>query len=159
MTTGEAVPEPIDEREGLLGAYQQVFKYCLHETEELTQSVGDDNGKIKLGKTAMYKAAEIGNALHILGGSLGAYGFFDEEIKYYNEALRLKTLAMNGNIERSISVSDTLHSIGFSLDNAGKKDEALECYDQALGIRYECLGDDDLRVAETQHNKVLLCLL
>ena len=158
VTSGEIAPEPIDEREGLLGAYQQMRKYCLYETEELTKCHKDDNGKIKLGKTAMYKAAEMGNALHLLGASLGGYGFFDEEMEYYNEALQLKKLAVNGKIERSIAVSDTLHSMGFSLDNAGKKDEALECYDQALGIRYECLGDDDLRVAETQHNKVLCCL-
>ena len=100
---------------------------------------------------------EFGNALHLLGASLGGYGFFDEEMEYYTEALRLKTLAVNGNIDRSVSASDTLHSMGFSLDNAGKSDEALECYDEALEIRLDCLGEDDLRVAETQHNKVLIC--
>lgn len=158
MKCDEIVPEPIDEVAGLLGAYQQVFKYCLHETEELTKSHRDEAGKIQLSKTAMYKTAEIGNALHLLGASLGGYGFFDKEMEYYKEALRVKTLAVNGNIEKSVAVSDTLHSIGFSLDNAGKRDEALECYDKALMIRYECLGDDDLRIAETQHNKgALLC--
>ncbi len=61
------IPEPIDEVAGLLGAYQQVFKYCLHETEELTKSHRDEVGKIQLSKTAMYKTAEIGNGLHLLG--------------------------------------------------------------------------------------------
>lgn len=158
MKCDKIVPEPIDEVAGLLGAYQQVFKYCLHETEELTKSHRYEAGKIRLGKTAMYKTAEIGNALHLLGVSLGGYGFFDEEMEYYKEALRVKTHAVNGNIEKSVVVSDTLHSIGFSLDNAGKRDEALEFYDKALMIRYGCLEDDDLRIAETQHNKgALLC--
>jgi tetratricopeptide (TPR) repeat protein len=44
------------------------------------------------------------------------------------------------------------------LDNVGRGDEALECYDQALDIRLACLGDNDLRVADTYHNKgALLC--
>jgi len=155
---GDPTSELIDEQECLLGAYQQVLKYCLHETDELSKPHKDDEGNIKLGKTAMYRTADIGNALHLLGASLGGYGFFDKEMEYYNEALRLKKLSVNGDIEKSVSASDTLHSMGFSLDNAGKSDEALECYDQALAIRYACLGDDDLRVAETQHNKgALLC--
>ena len=158
MTNGKkGSVEPIDEQEGMLGAYQQVMKYCLHEVDEITKCHKDDKGNVRLGKAAMYQMGEFGNALHLLGASLGGYGFFDEEMEYYTEALRLKTLAVNGNIDRSVSASDTLHSMGFSLDNAGKSDEALECYDEALEIRLDCLGEDDLRVAETQHNKVLIC--
>ncbi|KAL7446390.1 hypothetical protein ACHAXH_008093, partial [Discostella pseudostelligera] len=158
ITNCDPPPEPVDEREGLLDAYKQMLKYFLHETEELTKCNKDENGNTKLGKAAMLKIAQIGNAVHLLGASFGGYGFFDEEIRYYRKALELKTLAENGNIEKSVSASDTLHSMGFSLDNSGKRDEALKCYNQALDIRYACLGDDDLRVAETQHNKgALLC--
>ncbi|KAL7554747.1 hypothetical protein ACHAWF_018279 [Thalassiosira exigua] len=158
VMNGDATAEAIDQQEGLLGAYQQVLSYCLHETEELTKPHTDNDGSITLGKTAMYRTTEIGNALHLLGASLGGYGFFDEEMHYYKEALRIKKLSCNGDIEKSVSASDTLHSMGFSLDNAGNKEEALECYDHALEIRLACLGEDDLRVAETQHNKgALLC--
>jgi tetratricopeptide (TPR) repeat protein len=159
ITNCDPPPEPVDEREGLLDAYKQMLKYFLHETEELTKCNKDENGNTKLGKAAMLKIAQIGNAVHLLGASFGGYGFFDEEIRYYRKALELKTLAANGNIEKSVSASDTLHSMGFSLDNSGKRDEALKCYNQALDIRYACLGNDDLRVAETQHNKVTSCEL
>lgn len=40
------------------------------------------------------------------------------------------------------------------MDNVGKSEEAIEYYDRALEIRIKCLGQDDLRVAETLHNKV-----
>jgi tetratricopeptide (TPR) repeat protein len=158
ISSGDTFLEPIDEREGLLGAYQQMLKFCLHETEELSKCNKGENGNtnLKLGKAAMLKSAQIGNAVHLLGTSLGGYGFFDEEMQYYRNALEVKTLAENGNIDKSVSASDTLHSMGFSLDNAGKRDEALVCYNQALSIRYACIGEDDLRVAETLHNKVML---
>ena len=153
------VAGPIDEREAVLGAYRQMLKYCIHEVKEIMKCNEDDNGNVRLGKAAMYKTADFGNALHLLGVSLGRYGFFEEEMEYYKEALRLKTLAVNGDIESSVSVSDTLHSMGFSLDNAGENKKALVCYNQALKIRYKCLDDDDLRIAETQHNKVNYSLL
>ena len=154
ITNDDPLTEEIDQQEGMPGAYQQILKYCLHETEELVKPHKDEEGNTKLGKTAMYKTAEIGNAIHLLGASLGGYGFYDEEMEYYKEALRIKKLSVNGEIEKSVSASDTLHNMGFSLDNLGKSDEALEFYDQALLIRYDCLGEDDLRVAETHHNKV-----
>ena len=154
ILSGETSLEPIDERGGLLGAYQQMLKHFLHEAEELKKCNKDESDNVKLGRPAMLKTALIGNAVHLLGSSLGGYGFFNEEIQYYRNALELKTLAENGNIDKSLSASDSLHSMGFSLDNVGKKDEALECYNQALSIRLACLGDDDLRVAETLHNKV-----
>jgi tetratricopeptide (TPR) repeat protein len=150
--------EPIDEQESLLSAYLQLQKYCLHEAEEITKHYKDEDGNVKLGKAMMPKMADLGDAMHLLGASLGGYGFYDEEMKYYEEALRLKKLSVNGNIMKSVSAAETFHCMGFSLDNVGKGDEALECYDQALNIRLVCLGYNDLRVAETYHNKgALLC--
>jgi tetratricopeptide (TPR) repeat protein len=159
MSTGGGVDaEPIDEQEALLSAYLQLQKYCLHEAEELTKHYKDEDGNIKLGKAMMPKMADLGDAVHLMGASLGGYGFYGEEMEYYEEALRLKRLAVNGNIMKSVSAAETLHCMGFSLDNVGKGDDALECYDQALDIRLGCLGDNDLRVADTYHNKgALLC--
>ena len=174
--------EQVDEREGMVGAYKQMLKYCMHEVDEIvkchkkndtkittTTDDGNNNNEeevvvLRLGKSAMHKTAKIGNAIHLLGASLGGYGFYTEEVEYYNEALRIKTLSVNGNIGTSVSISDTLHSMGFALDNMGgdnndgssSVEEALECYDRALDIRYEVLGEDDLRVAETLHNKVCM---
>ena len=149
--------DELDERQGLLGAYEQVLKYCRHEVDDLTKKIteGDDEEAV-LSKSEGLRVTDVGIALHLLGASLGGYGFFDEELRYYDEALMLKKLAPGGS--RSVSTSDTLHSMGFSLDNAGKTEKSLDCYDQALEIRLECLGEDDLRVAETLHNKgALLC--
>ena len=150
--------EPIDEQAALLSAYLQLKKYCLHEAEELARHYKDEDGNIKLGKAMMPKMADLGDAVHLMGASLGGYGFYDEEMEYYEEALRLKRLAVNSNIMKSVTAAETLHCMGFSLDNVGKGDDALECYDQALDIRLDCLGDNDLRVADTYHNKgALLC--
>lgn len=150
--------EPIDEQEALLSAYLQLQKYCLHEAEELTKHYKDEDGNVHLGKAMMPKMADFGDAVHLLGASLGGYGFYDEEMEYYEEALRLKRLSVNGNVAKCISAAETFHCLGFSLDNVGRGDEALECYDQALDIRLVCLGDNDLRVADTYHNKgALLC--
>lgn len=150
--------EPIDEQAALLSAYLQLKKYCLHEAEELTKPYKEADGSIKLGKAMMPKMADLGDAVHLMGASLGGYGFYDEEMEYYEEALRLKRIAVNGNILKSVSAAETLHCMGFSLDNVGKGEYALECYDQALDIRLDCLGDNDLRVADTLHNKgALLC--
>lgn len=149
--------EELDERQGLMGAYEQVLKYCMHEVDDLTKksTAGVDEEAV-LSKSEGLRVTDVGIALHLLGASLGGYGFFDLEMRYYEDALRLKKLAPGGS--RSLSASDTLHSMGFSLDNAGKTGRSLECYDQALEIRLECLGEDDLRVAETLHNKgALLC--
>jgi tetratricopeptide (TPR) repeat protein len=123
-----------------------------NDDENNTESVPSVAG---LGKVAILKISDTGNALHLLGASLGGYGFFDDEMEYYKEALRLKELCARGKMEQFVSVSDTLHCMGFSLENAGKSEEALEYYDRALDIRLEYLGDDDLRVAETLHNKVI----
>eukprot|EP01082_Thalassiosira_pseudonana_P003900 g2600.t1 g2600 contig12:434637-435266(+) len=166
ITTGGSSVEPIDEQEGLLSAYEQMKKYCLHVTNELTKHHSADENEppdsiamtAGLGKAALAKIGDVGNALHLLGSSCGGYGFFEEEMEYYKKALKLKELSVSGKIENSVSASDTLHCMGFSLDNAGRSDEALDCYNQALEIRLECLGDNDLRVAETLHNKgALLC--
>ena len=155
---GGANAEPIDEQEALLSAYLRLQKYCLYEAEELTKHYKDEDGNIKLGKALMPKMADLGDAVHLLGASLGGYGFYDEEMEFYEEALRLKRLAVNGNIMKSVSAAETLHCMGFSLDNVGRGDDALECYDQALDIRLKCLGDNDLRVADTYNNRgALLC--
>lgn len=155
---GNVDAEPIDEQAALLSAYLQLKKYCLHEAEELTKPYRNEDGSIKLGKAMMPKMADLGDAVHLMGASLGGYGFYDEEMEYYEEALRLKRIAVNGNILKSVSAAETLHCMGFSLDNVGKGEDALECYDQALDIRLDCLGDNDLRVADTLHNKgALLC--
>ena len=149
--------EELDERQGLLGAYEQVLKYCRHEVDDLTKKSTDgDDEEAVLSMSEGLRVTDVGIALHLLGASLGGYGFFDEEMWYYEDALRLKKLAPGG--AQSVSASDTLHSMGFALDNAGKTEKSLDCYDQALEIRLDCLGEDDLRVAETLHNKgALLC--
>jgi tetratricopeptide (TPR) repeat protein len=154
--------ELVDEQDGVLSAFDQMKKYCLHITNELTkhnapgEETEDNTESVKAAafdKTTLSKIRDVGKAIHLLGTSLGGYGFFDQEMDYYNEALRLKELCARSKLDH-VSISDTLHCMGFSLDNAGKSEEALEYYDRALDLRYEYLGDDDLRVAETLHNKV-----
>jgi tetratricopeptide (TPR) repeat protein len=154
--------ELVDEQDGVLSAFDQMKKYCLHITNELTKHTApgeeteDNTESVKAAafdKTTLSKIRDVGKAIHLLGTSLGGYGFFDQEMDYYNEALRLKELCARSKLDH-VSISDTLHCMGFSLDNAGKSEEALEYYDRALDLRYEYLGDDDLRVAETLHNKV-----
>ena len=158
IANGGVVGEPIDEQEALLSAYLQLKKYCLHEADELTKHYKDEDGNIKLGKAIIPKMSDLGDAIHLMGASLGGYGFYDDEMEYYEEALRLKSLAVNGNWMKSVTAAETLHCMGFSLDNVGRSDDAIECYEQALEIRLECLGDNDLRVADTYHNKgALLC--
>ncbi|KAL3792663.1 hypothetical protein HJC23_009391 [Cyclotella cryptica] len=169
VKANDSTIEAVDEQDGVLSAYEQMKKYCLHVANELTKrnATTSNDGENKtesissvagLGKAALLKISDAGNALHLLGASLGGYGFFDEEMEYYKEALRLKELCAKGKAEQFVAVSDTLHCMGFSLDNAGKSEEALEYYDRALDIRLQYLGDDDLRVADTLHNKgALLC--
>ena len=157
--------EAVDEQDGVLNAYEQMKKYCLYLTNELMKHNITDDKNIPEGvnitgltKAALSKISNAGDALHLLGASLGGYGFFDQEMDYYKEALRLKELCSKGKAEQLVAVSDTLHCMGFSLDNAGKSEEALDFYDRALDIRLDYLGVDDLRVAETLHNKgALLC--
>lgn len=112
----EADIEPIDEQEGVLNSYQQVKKYCLHVTNELTKHHTEVDGEDEevidvsaLSKAALAKLADAGDAMHLIGASLGGYGFFGEEMEYYKEALRLKELSCQGNIDKSVSASDTLH--------------------------------------------------
>ena len=160
---GNGMTEPINEHEGVLGAFDQLKKYCLYITTELIkhnssadveeESV-EDLTTATMDKTSQSKIRDVAKSLHLLGKSLGGYGFFDQEMEFYNEALRLKELCAGGKLDH-VSISDTLHCMAFSFDNAGKHDEALEFYDRALDLRYEHLGDDDLRVAETLHNKVI----
>ena len=107
--------EPIDEQEGLLNAYQQVKKYCTHVITELTKHLTDgegENGELsgiaELSKAALAKIADTGDAMHLFGASLGGYGFFEEEMEFYREALRLKELSAKGNISKSVPASDTL---------------------------------------------------
>ena len=54
----------------------------------------------------------------------------------------------------TLSISDTLHCLGYAYDSSGDLKRALECYEWALDMRVELLGEDDLKVAETFHNKV-----
>jgi tetratricopeptide (TPR) repeat protein len=155
----DPLAEPVDEQDGVLGAFEQLKKYCIHVSNELTKcNAEDETGDntvttASLDKTTLSKIRDVGKALHLMGTSLGGYGFFDQEMQYYNESLGLKELCARNKLDH-ISISDTLHCMGFSMDNAGRSEEALEFYDRALDIRYEQLGDDDLRVAETLHNKV-----
>lgn len=165
MQSNDPVVEPVDEQDGVLSAFEQLKRYCIHTSNELTKhntegETGDNTETAtahSLDKTTLSKIRDVGKALHLIGTSLGGYGFFDQEMEYYNESLRLKELCARNKLDH-VSISDTLHCMGFSMDNAGRSEEALEFYDRALDIRYEQLGDDDLRVAETLHNKVSLAL-
>eukprot|EP00956_Cyclotella_meneghiniana_P015860 scaffold24640_cov68-Cyclotella_meneghiniana.AAC.5 len=173
VNEGSLSEEMVDEHMGVLNAFDQFKKYCLHVVDELMkhnavpendeEKDDDDNDEskteaaINVDNTTLSKIRDVGKALHLLGNSLGGYGFFDQEMNYYTDALRLKQFCRRSQADH-VSISDTLHCMGFSLDNASKSEEALEYYDRALDIRYEYLGEDDLRVAETLHNKgALLC--
>ena len=99
---------------------------------------------------------EAGKALHLLALSIGNSGKSEVEIELLSEALNLKRLGLEKRwkVHESISISDTLHCMGLAYDNLGNAEEAINCYDQALFLRRKFLGDKDIRVAETCHNKV-----
>jgi tetratricopeptide (TPR) repeat protein len=147
--------EGIDPDQTMLDAYERTRKAISRQIEELCHT--EDNIATELPHHRRLKVMHIetGKALHLMGVSLGAQGFMEQELDYCKQALSLKRTAAFG---PTVTVADTLHCVGYSLDSAGLYLEAMEFYNQALAIRRDLLGNEDLRVAETLHNKgAILC--
>ena len=159
--------DSMDPEASMLDVYERTRKAILqqitdseeggHASETGHASNDDPGGTVQVRQLRKLKN-EIGMALHLMGVSLGSQGFVEEELSYCMEALDLKRSSVDDGDSRSVTISDTLHCIGYSHDNAGNFLQAMEYYDDALSIRKRMLGDNDLRVAETLHNKgAILC--
>jgi tetratricopeptide (TPR) repeat protein len=147
--------EGIDPDQMMLDAYERIRKDICRQVDDLDQA--EDNGSTNQPHRRRLKRLHVatGKALHLMGVSLGAQGFGEQELNFCKQALDLKRNAAFG---PSVTIADTLHCVGFSLDNSGAYLEAMEFYNQALAIRRSLLGHQDLRVAETLHNKgAILC--
>lgn len=147
--------EGIDPDQTMLDSYDRTRKAICRQIEELGHAEDDIASDLPHHRRLKITHIETGKSLHLMGVSLGAQGFLEQELDYCKQALKLKTMAAFG---PTVTIADTLHCVGYSLDSAGMYLEAMEFYNQALAIRRDLLGDDDLRVAETFHNKgAILC--
>jgi tetratricopeptide (TPR) repeat protein len=147
--------EGIDPDQMMLSTYERTRKDVTRQVEDLDEAEDEGDGDKPYRQRLKKLHIATGKALHLMGVSLGAQGFVEEELDFCKEALLLKRKSAFG---PSITISDTLHCVGYSLDSSGRYLEALEFYNQALAIRRTLLGDQDLRVAETLHNKgAILC--
>jgi tetratricopeptide (TPR) repeat protein len=149
----------IDPRAFVISAYDQVnqvVRGILKDAEEVnrTPTSGIESAPDPSSFYLRRTQCEAGKALHLMGVSLGAQGHFREELHYLNAAVAMKKAALGSDNCLSVSLSDTLHCIGYALDNIGKSRDALDSYSEALIIRRQLLDDNDLRLAETLHNKV-----
>lgn len=154
--------DSMDPEASMLDAYEKTRKAVLRQITDSIENghnSDDDPGETVHARQLRKVRNDTGMALHLMGVSLGSQGFVEEEMSYCTEALDLKRSSVgDGGDSRSVTISDTLHCIGYSHDNAGNFLQAMEYYDDALSIRKRVLGDNDLRVAETLHNKgAILC--
>lgn len=131
-------------------AYEQVKKAIERRFRGPLSKGNSESNEIE----DMSMCTESGKAFHLMAISLGGQGIGDKEHEYFTSALRLKQLGVKNENELTISISDTLHCMGFMYDNTGNFTDAIASYDQALQIRRALLGSDNLKVAETCHNKV-----
>lgn len=149
----------VDPRAFVISTYDQVdhvIRGMLKDAEEVNRTTTEGKEVIpEISSTYLRRTqCEAGKALHLMGVSLGAQGHFREELQFLNAAVALKKAALGSDACVSVSLSDTLHCIGYALDNVGKSRDALDSYSEALIVRRQLLDENDLRLAETLHNKV-----
>jgi tetratricopeptide (TPR) repeat protein len=85
----------------------------------------------------------VAKALESIGMILNEQGEYDEALKLYRKALKIRRHVEEGHQV----VAASLCNIGLALGDQGKHDESVEMYEEALGVYTRALGVDHERIA------------
>ena len=94
------------------------------------------------------ETASIAETMHNIGNCEARDGQFDNSLRSYGEALRIKKMVFP---ERHISIAKTEHCMGLAMLQLGNLDDALKYFEPSLNVRREFLGGSHLDVSFSLH--------
>jgi tetratricopeptide (TPR) repeat protein len=94
------------------------------------------------------ETADIAETMHNIGNCEAKEGSFQESLRSYKEALRIK-LKVHPN--EQLSIAKTEHCIGLAMLQLGNLDDALKSFESSMKVRRALLGDNHLDVSFSLH--------
>ena len=120
-------------------ANQKALK-CFRDSLVMQKMASSDN-----------ETAGIADTMHSIGNCEARDGLFEDSLRSYEEALRIKNNIYHPDKGNNISVAKTEHCIGLALLQLGNLDDALQHFQSSLKARRELLGNDHLDVSFSLH--------
>jgi tetratricopeptide (TPR) repeat protein len=97
------------------------------------------------------ETADIAETLHNIGNCEAKEGRFEDSLRSYEEALRIKVKVHPND---QLSIAKTKHCIGLAMLQLGNLDDALKSFESSLKVRRALLGDAHLYVSFSLHRSV-----